>query len=193
VSLGFLQSNERRIGPGDVLAGGDVAVPERRTGIALDEGRAVKTGALYTADHLRLREDAALAVLFDREPGLSAGGTLLLGGEGRLCAYRREAPPELRDFPTEWYMSLVPLEAAVPGGGAWGRGDESLGTNLAASWKFQVSAGWDLAKGFHKPTKTWIPAGGVFRKKEHPGCIALGNKNREEKRQEAYQKEEYHG
>ena len=37
--------------------------------------------------------------------------------------------------------------------------------SVISSGKLIVTSGWDLAKGFHKPTTNWIPAGAVFNKK----------------------------
>jgi CRISPR-associated protein Cmr3 len=44
---------------------------------------------------------------------------------------------------------------------------------LVSSNKLNVTAGWDLANGFHKPTTNWIPAGAVFTKKINNSCVVL--------------------
>ena len=60
------------------------------------------------------------------------------------------------------YISLMPIEAT----------EENL-KELVSSNKLIVTAGWDLAKGFHKPTMNWIPAGAVFNKKINDSCVVF--------------------
>ena len=66
------------------------------------------------------------------------------------------------------YLSLMPIEAT----------EENLSV-LVASSKLFVTSGWDMAKGFHKPSVSWIPAGAVFSKKINNSCISLKDKRGE--------------
>jgi CRISPR-associated protein Cmr3 len=166
VSLKFLQSDKSQIADGDILLQKDIFSTEARIGIALDEKRVVQTGKLYSAHHIRLQDGITFAVLFDKDPELADRGTIPVGGETRLCAYKKDAPPHINaDVESNLYVSLVPVEATA----------ESV-LKLVASQKPLVISGWDLAKGFHKPSKNWLPAGAVFQEKISPACIPLGNK-----------------
>jgi CRISPR-associated protein Cmr3 len=170
VSLEFLQSDKKQIAIGDILLQKDIFSIEARIGIALDEKRVVQTGKLYSAHHIRLRDGITFALLFDKEPGLAERGTIPIGGETRFCVYKKDAlsrtiPRVNADVKDTLYISLVPVEATA----------ESV-SKLVASQKPLVISGWDLAKGFHKPSKNWLPAGAVFQEKISPACIPLGNK-----------------
>ncbi|AEF82060.1 type III-B CRISPR module-associated Cmr3 family protein [Leadbettera azotonutricia] len=169
VSLDFIVSDNNIIGKDDIILRSDIFSTEMRIGIGIDEKRSVIQGALYSAQHIRLKDDIELLVLFDRDCGLKDKGALTLGGERRICSYKKiDFPLELgkaQANSSSLYVSLAPIEAT----------QETVG-KIAASQKLFSIAGWDLAKGFHKSTKNWIPAGAVFQKKVNSVCIPLGNK-----------------
>jgi CRISPR-associated protein Cmr3 len=149
----------------DVLASSvDLYDAEPRIGIALDEKRRVKEGALYSASHLRLRPDVSLVIGLDRSLGLAASGLLRLGGEQRVCGYRKIEPPNLpgRTGPSSWYLTLAPLKLT-----------STLKGKVLATSKPVMLAGWDLDKGFHKASETWLPAGAVVSENINNHCLAL--------------------
>lgn len=165
VKLKCLQGRYQTIAEGDVLPAGDFYDLEARTGIAIDHKRKVQEGKIYSATHIRLREGVCLLAGLNQDPGLSENGLLYLGGEQRVCGYARVTVPAL---PTQkdatLYMSLAPVEL----------GSELLPHVFAASRPVML-AGWDLARGFHKATTTWLPAGSVFTTKINACCIPLND------------------
>ena len=88
---------------------------------------------------------------------------MLLGGEKRLAVYKKEKEVPFVAQGEGQYVSLMPIEAS----------EKNL-SFLIASAKLAVTSGWDMAKGFHKPSVSWIPAGAVFNSKVNDSCIPLG-------------------
>lgn len=147
---------------GDLLTKSELYDTESRTGIAIDSKRKVQEGKIYTAAHIRLRPEVTLLIGLDSDPGLQKKGRLFLGGEQRICGYATAAAPALPQGEAALYLALAPLELTV----------EILPHVFAAS-KPVTLAGWDLARGFHKATTAWLPAGSVFTKRINPCCIPL--------------------
>ena len=162
------KSNSATFDGNDILLQKDIYSLENRTGNALDEGRRVKEGMLYSAVHLRLREDVTLCICLDTDVGLGEKGIMQLGGECRICRYEKIKNNLLQSGKQDGtlFVSLMPV-AEKP---------EVL-EQLVSSQKTIVTAGWDLAKGFHKPTENWLPAGAVFTKQVTNSCVALAHKN----------------
>lgn len=162
IRLERLRKAPERFAPDDLLAAGELYDVENRTLVSIDANRKAREGHLYSTAHIRLRPGVALLVGLDRDPGLDASGTLLLGGEQRICGYAVAAGPKLPEQAAEQYMSLAPLELT-----------EALRPHVFAAAKPAILAGWDLAKGFHKPTTAWLPAGSVFTSNVNSFCIPL--------------------
>lgn len=150
-----LVNHPKSFGSDDILTAEDLYGVEDRIGIGLKPERVVQTGKLYSARHIRLRDGVSILVALSADPGLPAQGMFSLGGEQRRCGYRRldaaSQPRFVGPAVIKNYVSLVPMPAT-----------EALIDHLVCSSKLQVLAGWDLARGFHKETVSWIPAGAVF-------------------------------
>lgn len=166
VSIDFLKNPKSKFGKNDVLFEGDILSKENRTNVALDSNRKAKDGQLFSSTHLRLNEGISLVVCFKEKVELPEEGKLLLGGEKRISKFKRISEDSLNPLSSnsngEIFVSFVPVEAT----------DESV-NSIVSSGKIFATAGWDLAKGFHKPTKNWIPAGAVFNTKINDSCVAL--------------------
>jgi CRISPR-associated protein Cmr3 len=150
------------IGEGDLLSLTDLCDIEPRTGIAIDEKRKVRQGKLYSAGHIRLRDGVSFIIGIDRDPGLSNGGLLSLGGEKRVCGYVRSKPPSMPVGSSSLYLALAPIKLTT-----------EVQPFVFAAAKPITIAGWDLHTGFHKPTTTWLPAGSVFTRNIDNYCIPL--------------------
>lgn len=164
ISLDFLKSGRNQISENDFLLQGEICDFESRTGVALDEKKHTVEGKLYSSAHVRLLDGVSLVFALSKDAGLSDSGKIFLGGEKRISAYRKIEEDLLKDFSfeSENFLSLAPVRAT----------DEIL-KSVAASGKLEVTAGWNLAKGFHKPTESWIPAGAVFTKNVNGICVPL--------------------
>ncbi len=150
---------------------GKVVFYEERVGIARDNTlRAVKTGHLYAARHLRLCQEASLLVGLDKPlcpSHLDPQGCLQLGGEGRLVIYQKlESEIRLPGRHRGCFLALAPL--------SYKRAEKAgLLKGPYASGKLLRVAGFDLRRGFHKPVKTYFPAGTVFFTDKDPGICEL--------------------
>lgn len=165
ISLDFLESVENKFSDkNDFLLQSEICAFENRTGVVLDEKKHTKEGQLYSSSHIKLLDGAKLVFSLSKEAGLLEDGTILLGGESRISGYKKieENPLKAFSFEAKRFVSLAPVEAT----------DEIL-KSLVASSKLEITAGWDLAKGFHKPTSSWIPAGAVFNKNVNNICIPI--------------------
>ena len=135
---------------------------EERVGIARDNlCRAVKTGHLYAARHLRLVQGVSLLVGLDKPlcpSHLDERGIFQLGGEGRMVRYRLLDEGEVPRLPGTRrgrFLTISPL--------AYYRAQKAgLLTKPYASGKLFRVAGWDMKTAFHKPTKSYFPVGAVF-------------------------------
>lgn len=166
VSTDFLREPKQEFGKDDVLFEADILSKENRTNVALDSNRKAKDGQLFSSTHLRLNEGISLVVCFKEKVDFPDEGKLFFGGEKRISKYKRinESPSDSISSNSggETFVSLVPVEAT----------DESV-KSIISSGKIFATAGWDLIKGFHKPTTNWIPAGAVFSTKINDSCVAL--------------------
>lgn len=146
---------------------------EERVGIARDNvRRTVEKGYLYATRHLRLRLGVSLLLGLDKPlcpSHLAEKGIFQLGGEGRLVRYRLLEKDEEPRFPKTDGGRLLALSPL-----AYPRAKMANLLNAPyASGKLFRAAGWDMRKAFHKPTKTYFPAGAVFYTKKDPGLCEL--------------------
>lgn len=162
VRLDCLNRPPVKFAAGDLLAQSELYDTEPRTGIAIDHKRKVQEGKIYTAVHIRLRPGVTLLIGLDREPGLSDNGLLRLGGEQRVCGYAKATAPTLPTQMATLHMTLAPIEMT-----------NEVQPHVFAAGRAVTLAGWDLAKGFHKATTAWLPAGSVFTTKINSCCIPL--------------------
>ena len=166
VALDFLKDPRVKFGKNDVLFEADILSKENRTNVALDSNRNAKDGQLFSSTHLRLNECFSLVVGFEESVGLPDEGKFLFGGEKRISKLKRIKDNILTSFlgnsEGTQFVSLVPIEAT-----------EETVNAIVSSGKIFATAGWDLVKGFHKPTTNWIPAGAVFNNKINDSCVAL--------------------
>jgi len=152
---------------------------EPRTGIGLEPGkRRVKTGHLFTLEHVCLRANVALltgiACSTDDAlwEALSPNGILQLGGENRVVTYSA----------FEWNMRLSAsgnrwMALGVVSADFFEKHRPSL--RAIATGKVIRTGGWEMktdpdsrvGKGFHRPTTDWHPAGCVVwpREPHRPG------------------------
>lgn len=155
---------------GDILLPGELYASEMRTGISLldkDSGastRRVQDGALFSSSHIRLVEGVSIVIGIDRECGLAIEGTLQLGGEKRLCGYRKidTIDAGVKEGSGELFLSLVPVVLTL-----------ATASAVFCTGKISLSAGWDMAKGFHKSSKQWLPAGSVYHQNVTNQCIRI--------------------
>lgn len=138
---------------------------EPRTGIALKRNREVRESHLYTFNHIRMKLDVELifGVSSKVELPFNQKGILRLGGEQRLGHYET-IDINFHDKSDEagLYMSLSALPC------------KNFDTSdLVATGKIQYISGWDIQKGFHKPTCAFYPAGSVFTKKTNANQILI--------------------
>jgi len=137
---------------------------ENRVGVGLDpKTRTAAESQLYTAQHIRLREDVSMVAALDGQYGLKESGVLQVGGERRQCWYRKlaEEPPVNMSGQGEFFVSFAPIKCTP-----------AL-LEKAFCAKTYTAAGWDLLKGGHKETETYFCAGSVFRENINGQCAAL--------------------
>jgi len=156
-----LDQFRRGINACEPVSGSEFYDMEERIGIALDQQRRTVQGKMYFASHIRLKPDVSIMIGIDRDAGLRDKGLMQLGGEGRLVEYRKTNFSLERQDGSQW-MSLAPIPAT-----------SEVVRHVIATNKLQITAGWDLSVGFHKPTASWIPAGSVFEKQMHSAMIAI--------------------
>ena len=161
ISLDFIKDPKVRFGERDVILSNEIYSLENRTGVALTTDKRAVEGQLYTSSHLRFHDGVSIIVKFEDAPDFNFD-KLFLGGERRIAQCRKYDDFELPEIDGGKWLSLVPIEASK----------ENLAF-LVASSKIVVTAGWDMLKGFHKPSVSWIPAGAVFSRKINSSCISL--------------------
>lgn len=167
VSIDFINSAKKVLEENDFLLQNEILAFEQRTGIVLDSSKHTVEGQLYSASHIRLLDGVSMVVGISKEIGLKDSGKIQLGGERRLCSYRKIdfCMPEKSENMGNQFLSPAPVEAT-----------KEILESLIASSKLVITSGWDLAKGFHKPTTSWIPAGAVFTKNINGICIPLNQR-----------------
>lgn len=163
VLLDFFKNPKDKFSEKDILFVKDIYATESRTGVALDSNKKAKDGQLYSSSHIRMNDDITFVIQLDDNIEIEENGNVFLGGEKRLSKYSLIKNLDLEfNNVGEQYLSLMPIEATK----------ENLDMFVSSN-KLIVTAGWDLAKGFHKPTTNWIPAGAVLTKKINNSCVAL--------------------
>lgn len=166
ISVDFLQSSKQQLNDEDFLLPGEIYVMENRIGVGLDSDKHTIEGKLYSASHIRLREDISFCVTLPEDVLKENTGAIPLGGEQRICFYKKTEAIIFPRQDSSLFLSTIPLPAT-----------ETLLLKIFSSGKLYETAGWDFAKGFHKATTSWIPAGAVFNEKINQSCIALRNIN----------------
>ncbi len=146
---------------------------EERVGIARDNARrTIEKGYLYATRHLRLSSGVSLIVGLDKplcSSHLAEKGIFQLGGEGRLVRYwllEDKETPRLSGTNKGRLLAVSPVvyERAQKAG--------LLNKPYASGRLFRV-AGWDMRRAFHKPTRSYFPAGAVFFSDTDPGLTEL--------------------
>lgn len=165
VSVEFLQNPKMQFEADSVLFAGDIYSLESRTGVGLTQDKKAEDGKLYTSTHIRLHDGISFVVSLESDIDFGEE-KMNLGGEKRLAKYKayKEGCSVFNGHDIGQFLSLMPVEAT----------EEHLSA-LISSAKLTVTAGWDLAKGFHKPSVSWILAGAVFSKKINDSCVPLAH------------------
>lgn len=162
VQIDFIQNSAVKFSENTVLFAADVYSSESRTGVGLTAEKKAEDGKLYTSTHVRLHDGISFVIAVDSDIDFG-NGKMLLGGERRIVEYNKCQTPLFEEKSSGLFLSLMPIEATA----------DNL-KNLVSSAKLTVASGWDMAKGFHKPTVSWIPAGAVFNSIINNSCIPLG-------------------
>lgn len=151
----------------DILTDSQLYATESRTGISLLDSetgrptRNVQKGALFTAAHIRLKDGVTMVVGISDDCGLAESGFLPLGGEQRRCGYEK-TDIALPSGESPFYLAMAPVQA-----------ENEVVDEIFCAGKTMVTAGWDLHKKFHKPSRTWLPAGSVFKKNMNEQFIPI--------------------
>lgn len=167
------KSGEIVLAENDLLDSEQLYATENRTGISLLDKvtnrptRNVQKGALFTARHIRLKDDVTLIIATDKDCGLKDIGKMQLGGEQRLCGYKK-IPPLNLGTSGNMFVSLSPVRA-----------EESIKDKVICTGKLMTIAGWDMRKRFHKPSQSWFPAGTVFKENINNQCVSIAQQEEE--------------
>lgn len=137
-------------------------VAEPRTGIALNRNRSVRSGHLYTFEHIRLKPGVDMAFGSTINLPLAEKGVLKLGAEKRFGSYQKIAAPVFKENLGSTFLSLSFVESSTAANNA-----------VIATGKPRYIGGWDLCKGFHKPMQGHYPAGSVFSEKLYAHFLNL--------------------
>jgi len=147
---------------------------EARTGIALESrGRRVRQGCLFTLDHVRLVEGAALMAGIESSRGdslwevLARRGVLQLGGENRPVTYEAAEGLAMEGSEGDCWMASGPvavgeIEALAPSLRAVATGK----VRRVGGWKMKADPRARRSKGFHRPVSGWYAAGCVVWTRE---------------------------
>jgi CRISPR-associated protein Cmr3 len=146
----------------EILKSEDFYCKEVRTGIALDKYRSVREGHIYSFTHIRLLKDVNLACAIDVDLPFDDKTILTLGAEKRFGKFKRLNQEFTIKDSGNFYMNLSIVES-----------DIVQKNCLVSTGKPLSIGGWDLHKKFHKPMKTYYPAGSVFNKKINENFISL--------------------
>ncbi len=156
------------INTNDIVAENEFISIEYRTGIELDlSKRKTKKGQLYSAGHIRFAPETKIVIILDKNININKQDIITLGGEKRLVSYKEIQDSDIPDLSLQnsenkEFVSFAPIELT----------QDNI-NNIVATYKPKIVSGWDMAKDFHKPTTTWLPAGTVFNKNINNQCIAL--------------------
>jgi CRISPR-associated protein Cmr3 len=137
---------------------------EIRTGVALSSsnGRTARKGHLYSFKHSRLKPGVTLLFGSSLKLPLDEQGTLSLGAEKRFGRYQICSAPVFPEGKTGLFASL----GYIPG-------NPESNENLVLTGKLRSTGGWDLKKKFHKPMRTYYPAGTLFKHNFNKNIIAI--------------------
>lgn len=145
-----------------ILKADDLYTKEVRTGIALNKDRSVREGHIYSFTHIRLLKGVNLACAIDVDLPFDDKIILTLGAEKRFGKFKRLNQEFTIKDSGNFYMNLSIVES-----------DIVQKNCLVSTGKPLSIGGWDLHKKFHKPMKTYYPAGSVFNKKINENFISL--------------------
>lgn len=163
VLLDFIQDPKAKFSDDSVLFNSDIYSSESRTGVGLTAEKKAEDGKLYTSTHIRLHDGISFVIAVDSDIDFDKG-KMILGGERRIAEYKKyDKTLSFKENSSGLFLSVMPIEATA----------ENL-KSLISSAKLTVTSGWDMAKGFHKSSVSWIPAGAVFNSKVNNSCIPLG-------------------
>ncbi|HOM11202.1 MAG: hypothetical protein GYA16_02675 [Spirochaetes bacterium] len=137
-------------------------VKERRTGIALNEQKSVRSGHLYSFVHARLKKGVKIVCGIDKDIGLANSFHIRLGAEQRMCLVNSMPAPVIPSGRNDIFMALSLIE-----------GNEQSNSVLIAGGKPIYAGGWDMHRRFHKPMKGYYPAGSVFSAKISENMIQI--------------------
>ena len=133
--------------------------------------RITLSGVSYTIESGELVDGYDIELAYSTEAKIGSG-------VGIYYIYGKIVGETIYDCTIEsGFLTITPRELVVTIGdqqkeyGEFVTLDNSLYT--ISSGKLIVTSGWDFAKGFHKPTTNWIPAGAVFNKKINNSCVAI--------------------
>lgn len=163
--LEWYEKTDTTISHGDILSTKDFFNTEKRIGIGLNADKQTNEGKIYSADHIRLKEQVTILIGIDKDIGLANNGIISFGGEQRVCGYNclsEKEVPQLAIVKSDKYLSLAPLELT----------NEILGKIVCAQ-KPVIISGWDMAKRSPKPTTSWLPAGTVFNSNINDNLVPL--------------------
>lgn len=158
----------------------DIYLREERTGIKKNRiRRAVETGALYSVEYFRLKEDIGLLVELEGTINFPAEGLLRIGGDHRSAHYKKVdcLMPDLEKIKAKVLLNkhfkLILTTPAIFQKGwlpSWINEDSLEGVREGIRLKMISAAigrpiglgGFDLAKKIPKAMKKAVPAGSVY-------------------------------
>jgi len=146
---------------------------ESRIGLELDDSRRTATEhALYEVQFVRPAKDVGLDLEVEGLEDWPPTGMMQVGGERRAAYYgpSNSAPwPSFREGPDPLparFKLLLATPACFAQGwqpATWSRFfDGSAELVAAALHRYEALGGYDLAKGEHKPSRRYVPAGSVY-------------------------------
>ena len=135
---------------------------ETRVGIAIDANKkVVREGHIYSVNHVRLNKNVELVFGIDGEIELEDEGVMMLGGERRFGRYQMIEEVNIPNGGTNMFSSLGITEV-----------NDLTNKILIATGKLNYIGGWDLNRGFHKPMKSFFPAGTIFNERLY-NCVEI--------------------
>jgi CRISPR-associated protein Cmr3 len=149
---------------------------ESRFGIQRsDETRATQSGQLYEAEFIRPCSNIGLCVEVDGLPDWPESGIIGIGGEnraGRYTWWTSQLPAVRTELTTSGKFKVIFLTPTYFNGGwqpentaqhdDWSRFFPKAKCVAAAVGRPLILGGYDLARGEHKPSRRYVPAGSVY-------------------------------
>lgn len=143
---------------------------ELRVGIARDNvSRTGREGFLYEAEYVRPRDGVGLDLEVEGLDGWPQAGVMRMGGEGRagcFCASNSPAWPRAPEPLPECFKLYLATPALFCNG--WRPADWRYFLDgeveflAAAVGGYEAVGGFDLARGWQKPSRRYVPAGSVY-------------------------------